>query len=38
MTEHEYNTYIQNIESFLQAEDAKKWFDKYWAINFLKNV
>lgn len=38
LTEDEYNTYIQNIEWFLETENAKKWFDKDWAVNFIKNL
>ncbi len=38
ITEDQYNTYIQNIEWFLQTEKAKKWFDQDWAINFIKNA
>lgn len=38
MTVTEYNWYIKNIELFLQTNDAKKWFDKDWAMQFLKNL
>ncbi len=38
MTEDQYMLYIKAIEEFLQTEKAKKWFDKNWATNFLKNV
>ncbi|MBC7498174.1 hypothetical protein H7170_00860 [Candidatus Gracilibacteria bacterium] len=38
LTEREYNTYIQNIESFMQTQEAKKWFDHYWATDFLENL
>ncbi len=38
MKEDEYNLYIQNIENFLQTKDAKKWFDRDWAQNFLNSL
>lgn len=38
ITEDEYNIYIQNIEWFLQTEKAKKWFDRDWVVNFIKNL
>lgn len=38
MTETEYNLYIENIELFLQTQEAKKWFDADWAKDFLENL
>ena len=38
MREDEYNLYIQNIENFLQTKEAKKWFDRDWAIDFIENL
>lgn len=38
MREHEYNLYIQNIEKFLQTKQAKKWFDRDWAVDFVNNI
>ena len=38
MTEIEYNAYIQNIENFLQTREAKRWFDRDWAIDFVRKL
>lgn len=38
ITESEYNIYIENIELFLQTQEAKKWFDRSWAEDFLKSL
>ncbi len=38
ITEGEYNSYIKNIELFLETKEAKKWFDKGWAEDFLKSL
>lgn len=36
--EDEYNSYIKNIELFLQTKEAKRWFDEIWANDFIKNL
>lgn len=38
MTEVQYNEYIQNIETFIESQYAKKWFDRDWAESFLKSL
>ncbi len=38
MTEIEYNTYIGNIESFLETKEAKRWFDLGWATEFMGKI
>lgn len=38
LTEEQYYTYIHNIEAFLETENAKKWFDRDWAVNFIKEL
>lgn len=38
INEDKYNEYINNINIFMNSVDAKKWFDKDWAINFINNL
>ncbi len=38
INDSKYNDYILNINNFMQTENAKKWFDKKWAINFINNL
>jgi hypothetical protein len=38
LNEDQYNEYIHNIEVFFETKDAKKWFDKDWAEDFLNSL